>query len=134
MTTASADLALLDAALQAVERLLASADLEAEPSRQAPEAGEGPCMSPAQSSLHICLHSAAALLDVSRSLLGGTDARQADELEREWKTLIALTKSASRSTYRATLIMAAQRNLATARVRQTAHADASAHQSDDTWR
>lgn len=139
----SADLALLDAALHAVERLLVSADsgdehshpsgLELDASLPAEEAGDAARMTPAQSSLFICLNSAAALLDVSRSLLVGTDERQADELEREWKTLIALTKSASRSAYRATLIMAAQRNLATARGRQTGRDDSIAHPSADTW-
>jgi hypothetical protein len=121
MTQLSADLALLDSALAAVERLLL------EPS-DAAQRTEGNPASPAQSSLRICLNSAAALLDVSRSLLrtpsGGATP---NELEHEWKTLIELTKSASRSVYRATLIMAAQKNLVAAQVPQALSDDAVAH-------
>lgn len=112
MTHSSADLALLESALAAVERLLPAASSRT---------------SPAQSSLHICLNSAAALLDASRSLMRTPHADAApDELEQEWKTLIELTKSASRSVYRATLIMAAQRNLVAAQLPHAARDEATA--------
>jgi hypothetical protein len=113
MTHSSADLALVESALAAVERLLLA---------------EGSRASPAEASLHICLNSAAALLDASRSLMRTPRVDAApDELEHEWKTLIELTKSASRSVYRATLIMAAQRNLVAAQLPQAARDDATAH-------
>jgi len=117
MTHTHADVALLESTLAAVEQLLANADADnATKALSAP--ADGGHMSPAQSSLHICLNSAAALLDVSRSLLRAPDERAPDDLEREWQTLIVLTKSASRSVYRAALIMAAERNLHTAQVRK----------------
>ena len=38
-------------------------------------------------------------------------ARSAQELEHEWKVLIAHTKTASRAAYRAALIMATQKHV-----------------------
>ncbi|MBT2323746.1 hypothetical protein J7E62_15470 [Variovorax paradoxus] len=58
---------------------------------------------------------------MSRSLSRPAEARAAEDLEREWKTLIVLTKEASRSAYRGALVMAEQRNLVTA---QAARIDA----------
>jgi hypothetical protein len=137
MTHPAADLALLDTALCAIERLLAHADsgvARTPASRETQEPMDGGPMSPAQTSLHICLNSAAALLDVSRSLLSTAGEREPDDLEREWKTLITLTKSASRSAYRATLIMAAQRNLVTAQAAQAQDDHSIAHPRADPWR
>jgi hypothetical protein len=127
MAPIASDIALLDGALVAVEQLLARVDpaLQCGPSSAgaadlaAPDAhsdapGEG--ASPAESSLNICLNSAAAMLDISRSLLRAVDDREPDERAREWQTLIVLAKSASRSAYRAALIMAAQRDLSSARL------------------
>jgi hypothetical protein len=127
MTHLPADVALLESALTAIERLLADADANTahnalseftEASAESFDADrltDGSRTSPARSSLHICLNSAAALLDVSRSLIRTPgDEAAPDELEHEWQTLIALTKSVSRSVYRAALIMAAQKNLVTA--------------------
>jgi hypothetical protein len=113
MTHSSADLALLESALAAVERLLLA---------------EGSRASPAQSSLHICLNSAAALLDASRSLMRTPRVDAApEELEHEWKTLIELTKSASRSVYRCDAHHGCAADLVAAQLPQAARDDATAH-------
>jgi hypothetical protein len=123
------DTALLESALSTIEQVLARADSEMQgvpyfgptgnaslddlhPHRPTEEGRFR--ASPAQAAVHICLSSVAALIDVSQALMNRSADRSPGELEREWKTLIAHTKMASRSAYRAALILAAQKNVLTA--------------------
>jgi len=122
------DSALLNAALATVERVLARADsdLQGAPYFGPTSPGFLEDLSPAmpageaslrgiaeQSAINICLSSAAALIDVSRTLMDRSPARSADagQREREWQALVAYTKTASRSAYRAALILAAQQSV-----------------------
>jgi len=126
MKQKSLDIALLESALAAIEKVLAHADSELQgapylgPTANVPlEALGGDPKSEeqrlrtsaAQSAINICLSSAAALVDVSQALMGNPKDRSRQDLEREWQALITHTKIASRSAYRAALIMAAQKNL-----------------------
>ncbi|MDM0103962.1 hypothetical protein QTH97_03405 [Variovorax sp. J22R24] len=126
MKPKSLDIALLENALATIEKVLAHADSELQgapyhgPTANVPlEALRGDPQneeqrfraSAAQSAINICLSSAAALVDVSQALMSKPAARSRQDLEREWQALITHTKIASRSAYRAALIMAAQRNL-----------------------
>lgn len=126
MKHSSTELALLENALVAIEKVLAHADAELQgtpylgPTANVPlEAlsAEPPTdeqrfrASAAQSAINICLSSAAALIDVSQTLMHRTSDRTPKELEREWQALITHTKIASRSAYRAALIMAAQKHV-----------------------
>lgn len=126
MKPTSTEIALLENALVAIEKVLAHADSEL---MDAPYLGptanmplEAMCSatqaeqrrflkSPAQSAINICLSSAAALVDVSQALLHRNREHNEAELEREWQALITHTKIASRSAYRAALLMAAQQNV-----------------------
>jgi hypothetical protein len=129
------DTALLESALATIERVLARADsdLRGTPyfgptDNVALEALELPRLaederfraSAAQSAVNICLGSAAALVDVSKTLMHRPANHAAPELDREWKALIAYTKMASRSAYRAALILSAQKNVLSAQGRATA--------------
>lgn len=127
MKQKSNELALLENALLAIEKVLTHAEsalqgapylgptspmpleaLQIEPSAQAQRLHA----SSAQAATNICLTSAAALIDVSVALMqrvmqrGGESSTE--ELDREWHALITHTKIASRSAYRAALIMSAQ--------------------------
>jgi hypothetical protein len=126
MKPQSSDIALLESALATIEKVLARADsalhgalyfgptanapLEFASSAQTSEDNRFRA-SPAQSAINICLSSAAALVDISQALMNRNAVRSAQELEHEWKTLIAHTKTASRAAYRAALIMATQRHV-----------------------
>lgn len=122
MNQKSNDIALLESALATIERVLAHADsdLQGTPYRgptanvplEALRAEEQRFRaSAAQSAINICLSSAAALVDVSQALMSKPVDRSREELERDWQALITHTKIASRSAYRAALIMAAQNNV-----------------------
>lgn len=126
MKQTSTEIALLESALVAIEKVLAYADsqlqgapylgptanLPLEALRTAAQTEEQHFRaSAAQTAANICLSSAAALVDVSQALLNRRGARSDPELEREWQALITHTKIASRSAYRAALVMAAQKNL-----------------------
>ncbi|MDM0030963.1 hypothetical protein QTI33_02270 [Variovorax sp. J22P271] len=126
MKQTSTEIALLESALLAIEKVLAHADSELhgtlylgptanlplEALRTASQTDEQRFRaSAAQTAANICLSSAAALVDVSQALLNRRSDRSDPELEREWQALITHTKIASRSAYRAALIMAAQRNV-----------------------
>lgn len=121
------EIALLEDALVALEKVLAhnggelqgvpylgptsNAPLEVLQAESAAEA-ERMRSSAAHSALNICLSSAAALVDVSVALMNcEDDERPPQEVESDWHALITHTKIASRSAYRAALIMAAQINL-----------------------
>lgn len=60
---------------------------------------------PEASALHFCVTSAIALLEVSQVLLQQTADPSPEDRERQWKTLIAYTKTAGRSAYRAASIL-----------------------------
>lgn len=121
------DLSLLESALSTIEQVLARADSDMQgapyfgPTINLPldallasgSAGVDDRfrVSAAQSAINICLGSAAALIDVSQALMNRSVDRSPQTLEREWQTLIAHTKIASRSAYRAALIMAAQKHV-----------------------
>jgi hypothetical protein len=132
MKTKPSDSALLENALATIEQVLARADSEMqgapyggptinatleelEPSVPAEDSRFR--ASAAQSAVHICLSSAAALVDVSKALMNRPDSAMASDLDRDWKALIAYTKMASRSAYRAALILAAQKNVLAAQGR-----------------
>jgi hypothetical protein len=130
MKSTSADLALLESALLAIEKVLAHADselgggpyfglaldlpLETEGGASASEA-ERFRSSAAQSAVNICLSAAAALVDVSKALMRAPGDRSPEDLEREWQALIIHTKIASRSAHRAALILAQQEDALSAR-------------------
>jgi hypothetical protein len=121
------DLSLLESALCAIEQVLARADSDMQgapylgPTLNLPldglqdcasgEADDGFRVSAAQSAISICLGSAAALIDVSQALMNRSVDHSPQNLEREWQTIIAHTRIASRSAYRAALIMAAQKHV-----------------------
>lgn len=65
---------------------------------------------PEESALHFCVTSAIALLEVSQVLLNQTADPTPQDRERQWKTLIAYTKTAGRSAYRAASILTDQKN------------------------
>lgn len=126
MKQKSTELELLENALVAIEKVLAHADsdLQGTPylgptanmplevvSVAEPTDDERARASAAQSAISICLSSAAALVDVSQSLMACESDQTAQEIERDWHALITHTKIASRSAYRAALIMAAQISL-----------------------
>lgn len=120
------DIDLLEEALAAIEKVLARADSELQGApyhgptahslldelSELPQSPEQEFRaSAAQSAINVCLSSAAALIDVSQALMNRRTDRTPHDLEREWKTLITHTKTASRSAYRAALIMTAQKHV-----------------------
>lgn len=126
MKQTSTEIALLESALVAIEKVLAHADCEMQGSAYLGPTANLPLevlrtaaqteeqrfrASAAQTAVNICLSSAAALVDVSQALLNRRSDRSDPQLERDWQALITHTKIASRSAYRAALIMAAQRNV-----------------------
>lgn len=127
MKNKPSDLSLLESALSTIEQVLARADNDLQgapylgPTTNLPldvlqDSGSAGSddrfrVSAAQSAINICLGSAAALIDVSQALMNRSVDRSPQTLEREWQTIIAHTKIASRSAYRAALIMAAQKHV-----------------------
>ena len=65
---------------------------------------------PEESAVHFCLTAAISLLEVSQVLLKQGAAMTPQERERQWKTLVAYTKTAGRSAYRAASILADQKD------------------------
>ena len=138
MKQTSTEIALLESALLAIEKVLAHADSELQgtlylgPTANLPlEALRTASLtdeqrfraSAAQNAVNICLSSAAALVDVSQALLNRCGDRIDHELEREWQALITHTRIASRTALRAALVMAAQQNLPQAQSRAPGQAD-----------
>jgi hypothetical protein len=117
MKPKSTDIALLENALLAIEKVLAHADSNSQEAQS-----HGPAFhaaawtedhrfnssNAAQSAANVCLSAAAALVDVSRTLISARAERKAHDIEREWDAMITYTKIASRSAHRAALIMASQ--------------------------
>ena len=64
---------------------------------------------PEESALHFCVAGAIALLEVSQVLLNSGAEPSPQDRERQWKTLIAYTKTAGRSAYRAASILTDQK-------------------------
>lgn len=106
------DVALLESALLAIEKVLAHADSN---SQEAPYEADG-----SQAAANVCLSAAAALVDVSRTLINTRRRSVSQDSQREWEAMITYTKIASRSAHRAALMMAAQQSA------QAAHYAASA--------
>ena len=126
MKKKTSDHTLLENALATIEQVLARADSEMQgapylgttlnvPLDALPplpgDAEDRFRTSAAQSAINLCLGSAAALIDVSQALMNRSVDRSPETLEREWQAIVAHTKIASRSAYRAALIMAAQKNV-----------------------
>jgi hypothetical protein len=65
---------------------------------------------PEQSAVRFCVTAAIALLEVSQALLHQPDSPTPQERERQWKTLVAYTKTAGRSAYRAASILTDQKD------------------------
>jgi len=65
---------------------------------------------PEESAVHFCLTSAIALLEVSQVLLNRDADPSPQDRERQWKTLVAYTKTAGRSAYRAASILTDQKD------------------------
>jgi hypothetical protein len=65
---------------------------------------------PEESAVHFCLTSAIALLEVCQVLLNQSDEPTPQDRERQWKTLVAYTKTAGRSAYRAASILTDQKD------------------------
>ncbi|RZI78179.1 MAG: hypothetical protein EOP80_01925 [Variovorax sp.] len=65
---------------------------------------------PEASALHFCITSAVALLEVSQVLLNQSANPSPQDRERQWKTLVAYTKTAGRSAYRAASILTDQKD------------------------
>lgn len=64
---------------------------------------------PEQAALQFCVTGAIALLEVSQALLHQAESPTPQERERQWKTLVAYTKTAGRSAYRAASILTDQK-------------------------
>ena len=64
---------------------------------------------PEDTAVHFCLTSAIALLEVSQVLLNRSESLSPQDRERQWKTLVAYTKTAGRSAYRAASILTDQK-------------------------
>lgn len=65
---------------------------------------------PAESAVHFCVTAAIALLEVSQVLINQGGIPTPQERERQWKTLVAYTKTAGRSAYRAASILTDQKD------------------------
>ncbi len=65
---------------------------------------------PEDTALHFCLTSAIALLEVSQVLLNQSSDLSPQDRERQWQTLVAYTKTAGRSAYRAATILTDQKS------------------------
>jgi hypothetical protein len=64
---------------------------------------------PEHSALQFCITAAIALLEVSQALIHQPESPTPLERERQWKTLVAYTKTAGRSAYRAASILTDQK-------------------------
>jgi len=116
MKPTSIDIALLENALLAIEKVLAHADSKLQDGPHFGLAIDEPLRdSAAQSAANICLSAAAALVDVSKALMSAPSTGSRDDLAREWQALVTHTKIASRSAHRAALIMASQDDALSAR-------------------
>ena len=60
---------------------------------------------PEETAIHFCITSAVALIEVSQALLNQSADPTPEERQRQWKTLVAYTKTAGRSAYRAASIL-----------------------------
>ncbi|MBB3175951.1 hypothetical protein FHW64_000334 [Variovorax sp. Sphag1AA] len=138
MKSTPTDTALLENALLAIEKVLAHADSELGGGPEFGLAIDLPIdvidmasrkemqrfrTSAAQSAVNICLSAAAALVDVSKTLMSAPGDRSPEDLEREFQALITHTKIASRSAHRAALILAEQEDALSARGIETAAAN-----------
>jgi hypothetical protein len=130
MKPKSIDIALLENALTAIEKVMAHADIKSPGEPCAATAAESMAAlehrfraSAAQSAVNICLSSAAALVDVSKALMGTPDRRSPEELGREWQALIMHTKIAGRCAHRAALVMSELENLPAAQGLEPAWAE-----------
>jgi hypothetical protein len=65
---------------------------------------------PSESAIHFCLTAAIALLEVSQVLYNRSSDPTPQERERQLKTLVAYTKTAGRSAYRAASILTDQKD------------------------
>jgi len=65
---------------------------------------------PEESALHFCITAAISLLEVSQVILNRSADPSPQDRERQWKTLVAYTKTAGRSAYRAASILTDQRD------------------------
>jgi hypothetical protein len=65
---------------------------------------------PEHSALQFCVTAAIALLEVSQALIHQGQNPTPQERERQWKTLVAYTKTAGRSAYRAASILTDQKD------------------------
>ena len=65
---------------------------------------------PEHSALQFCVTAAIALLEVSQALIHQAQNPTPQERERQWKTLVAYTKTAGRSAYRAASILTDQKD------------------------
>ncbi|CAN5782561.1 hypothetical protein BH11PSE13_BH11PSE13_06340 [soil metagenome] len=65
---------------------------------------------PEDTAVHFCLTSAIALLEVTQVLLNQASDLSPQDRERQWKTLVAYTKTAGRSAYRAASILTDQKD------------------------
>lgn len=65
---------------------------------------------PEDTAVHFCLTSAIALLEVSQVLLNRSESLSPQDRERQWKTLVAYTKTAGRSACRAASILTDQKD------------------------
>lgn len=123
MTPKSPEALLIEHAMTAIEQVLASVQARAPsilfytPTELAklPVAAQAAAQqaeaasyvdSPEHSAVHFCLTAACALLDVSQTLMNSPPDPSPHEREAQWKELMAHTKTAGRSAYRAALILA----------------------------
>ena len=119
------DVALLESALLAIEKVLAHADSN---SQEAPYEADA-----SQAAANVCLSAAAALVDVSRTLINARRQSVSRDSEREWEAMITYTKIASRSAHRAALMMTAQQSAQAAHYAESAEpggSDESAEPAD----
>ena len=65
---------------------------------------------PEHAALQFCVTAAIALLEVSQALIHQAHNPTPQERERQWKTLVAYTKTAGRSAYRAASILTDQKD------------------------
>lgn len=65
---------------------------------------------PEQSAVHFCVTAAVALLEVSQVLVNRPANLSPQQQEKQWKTLVAYTKTAGRSAYRAASILTDQKD------------------------
>jgi hypothetical protein len=65
---------------------------------------------PEHSAVQFCVTAAIALLEVSQALIHQPQNPTPQERERQWKTLVAYTKTAGRSAYRAASILTDQKD------------------------